>query len=137
MGIYSFQPYILLEIDLERGKTHKVLEADLTYQWYDKGKFVGNSSNLISWDDEHYIMFVHDFLEPKHEQRNRAYMQYGTLISKKTLLPTHVIPRPLVMGGDEPGRHPGVHYTSALVNRDDSLYAFFMTLFVISGILPR
>ena len=126
MCIYSFKPYIILEIDLERGTTQKVLEVELDYQWYEKGKFVGNSTNLVSWDDEHYIMFIHDFLEPRYEQRNRAYMQYATLISKSTLLPTSVIPRPLVIGGDELGRHPGVHYTSSLVNRDDGgLYAFY------------
>ncbi|MGK7887019.1 MAG: hypothetical protein AB4057_20620 [Crocosphaera sp.] len=125
MCIYSFNPYIILEVDLEKGTTHKILEENLSYQWYDKKKFVGNSANVVSWDDEHYITFVHDFLEPKHEQRNRAYMQYGVLISKKTLLPTNIIPRPLVMGGDEPGRHPGVHYTSSLINREDGLYGFY------------
>ncbi|MEM9540265.1 MAG: hypothetical protein AAGA60_12290 [Cyanobacteria bacterium P01_E01_bin.42] len=123
--IYSFSPYIILEVDLERGTTKKILEAAPQYQWYDKGKFTGNSTNLISWDSDRYIMFVHDFLEPKYEQRNRAYMQYGVLIDKNTLLPTSIIPRPLVMGGDEIGRHPGVHYTSALVNRKNGLYAFF------------
>jgi hypothetical protein len=125
MCIYSFNPYIILEIDLTRGTTSKILEAHPNYQWYDKGKFVGNSTNLVSWDEDHYIMFIHDFLEPRHEQRNRAYMQYGTLISKDTLLPISIIPRPLMMGGDEPGRHPGVHYTSALVNREDGLYGFY------------
>ncbi|MEA5532393.1 hypothetical protein [Crocosphaera sp. XPORK-15E] len=125
MCVYSFKPYVILEIDLERGRTYKILEAEPNYQWYDKGKFVGNSTNLVSWNEDHYIMFVHDFLEPKHEQRNRAYMQYGTLISKRTLLPTSIIPRPLIIGGDEPGRHPGVHYTSALVNREDGLYGFY------------
>lgn len=125
MCLYSFKPYILLEIDLKRGTVYKILEATLAYQWYDKGKFVGNSTNLVCWDDDYYIMFIHDYLEPKNEQRNRSYMQYGILISKQTLLPTHVIPRPLIMGGDEPGRHPGVHYTSSLVNREDGLYSFY------------
>ncbi|NER36906.1 MAG: hypothetical protein F6J93_23540 [Oscillatoria sp. SIO1A7] len=125
MCLYSFEPYIILEIDLERGTTQKVLEAALNYQWYDKGKFIGNSTNLVSWDRDHYILFIHDFLDPRYELRNRTYMQYGTLISKKTLLPTSIIPRPLEIGGDEPGRHPGVHYTSALVNREDGLYAFY------------
>ena len=125
MCIYSFKPYTILEIDLERGKTQKVLEVDPDYQWYDKGKFVGNSTNLVSWDDDHYILFIHDFLESSSEQRNRAYMQYGVLVSKDSLLPTSIIPRPLIMGGDEPGRHPGVHYTSALVNREDGLYGFY------------
>ncbi|MEA5532395.1 hypothetical protein [Crocosphaera sp. XPORK-15E] len=125
MCLYSFQPYIILEIDLERGTTKKVLESELNYQWYDKGKFIGNSSNMVSWDQDHYILFIHDFLDPKQEPRNRTYLQYGTLISKKTLLPTSIIPRPLQMGGDEKGRHPGVHYTSATVNQEDGLYAFY------------
>ncbi|MBP0019496.1 MAG: hypothetical protein J7647_18335 [Cyanobacteria bacterium SBLK] len=125
MCLYSFQPYIILEIDLERGTTQKILEAELDYQWYDKGKFIGNSTNFVSWDDDRYILFVHDFLDPKYDQRNRTYMQYGISIDKKTLLPTNIIPQPLVMGGEESGRHPGVHYTSALVNREDGLYAFY------------
>lgn len=125
MCIYSFKPYILLELDLERGTTQKVLEAEPDYQWYEKGKFVGNSTNLTSWDNEHYITFIHDFLDPRYDQRNRAYMQYATLISKSTLLPASIIPRPLVIGGNELGRHPGVHYTSSLVNREDGLYSFY------------
>ncbi|NER36904.1 MAG: hypothetical protein F6J93_23530 [Oscillatoria sp. SIO1A7] len=125
MCLYSFKPYIILQVDLRRGTTKKILEANPDYQWYEKGAFIGNSTNLVSWDDDSYIMFVHDFLEPRYGQRDRAYMQYGVLISKHTLLPTNIITRPLIMGGDESGRHPGVHYTSALVNRDDGLYAFY------------
>lgn len=125
MCIYSFNPYIILEVNLQQGTTYKLLEANLNYQWYNKKEFVGNSTNVVSWDDEHYIMFIHNFLENQYQQRNRAYMQYGVLIRKKTLLPTNIIPRPLVMGGDEPGRHSGVHYTSSLVNRKKGLYAFY------------
>ncbi len=125
MCLYSFEPYILLKVHLESGKTEKFLEANLDYEWYDKGKFIGNSSNIISWDENHYILFIHDFLDPKYEPRNRTYLQYGILISKKTLLPTHIIPKPLQMGGEEKGRHPGVHYTTALVNKEDGLYTFY------------
>ncbi len=125
MCIYSFKPYIILEVDLQQGKTRKVLQANLTYEWYEKGNFVRNSTNLVSWDHQHYIMFIHDFLDPQNDERNRSYMQYATLISKKTLLPTSIIPEPLVMGGDELGRHPGVHYTSSLINQEDGLYAFY------------
>ena len=123
--VYSFKPYIILKIDLENGKTEKIIDTKFDYQWYEKRRFIGNSTNVIHWNDNSYILFIHDFLEPRYDQRNRAYMQYGVLISKETLLPTHIIPRPLVMGGDEPGRHPGVHYISSLVNRTDSLYAFY------------
>ncbi len=125
MCIYSFKPYIILEIDLERGTTKKLLEVDPHYQWYEKGKFIRNSTNIVSWDDNHYILFIHDFLDPRYEPRNRTYMQYATLISKKTLLPTSIIAEPLQMGGEEGGRHPGVHYTSALVNQEEGLYAFY------------
>ena len=125
MCLYSFKPYIILEIDLERGITTKLLEVDPDYQWYDKGKFIRNSTNIVPWDDDHYILFIHDFLDPRYEPRNRTYMQYATLISKKTLLPTSIIAEPLQMGGEEGGRHPGVHYTSALVNQDEGLYAFY------------
>ena len=125
MCIYSFKPYIILEIDLERGITKKLLEVDLHYKWYEKGKFIRNSTNLVSWDDGHYIMFIHDFLDPRYEPRNRTYMQYASLISKKTLLPTNIIAEPVQMGGEEGGRHPGVHYTSALVNQEEGLYAFY------------
>ena len=123
--IYSFRPYIILEVDLKNGTTKKLLECNPFYRWYEKGRFIGNSTNLVSWDTEHYIMFVHDFLEPRSGQRNRAYMQYGILISKESLLPTSIIPCPLIIGGDELGRHPGVHYTSALVNQNMALYAFY------------
>ncbi|MDJ0511176.1 MAG: hypothetical protein QNJ64_18255 [Crocosphaera sp.] len=125
MCLYSFDPYILLKVDLESGKTEKILEVNLDYEWYEQGKFIGNSSNIVSWDKDHYILFIHDFLDPKYEPRNRTYLQYGVLISKKTLLPTHVIPKPLQMGGEEKGRHPGVHYTTALINKEDGLYTFY------------
>ncbi|MGK7939872.1 MAG: hypothetical protein AB4062_06925 [Crocosphaera sp.] len=128
MCLYSFQPYIVLKIDIKSGKTEKFIEANLDYEWYNKEKFIGNSSNIISWDANHYILLIHDFLDPKYdkyEPRNRTYLQYGVLISKKTLLPTHIIPKPLQMGGEEKGRHPGVHYTTALVNKEDGLYSFY------------
>ncbi|WP_107668839.1 hypothetical protein [Cyanothece sp. BG0011] len=125
MCLYSFQPYLLLKIDIASGKTEKFLEANFDYPWYNKGKFIGNSSNIISWDKDHYILFIHDFLDPKHEPRNRTYLQYGVLISKQTLLPTNIIPKPLQMGGEEKGRHPGVHYTTALVNKEEGLYGFY------------
>ncbi|MDT9340160.1 hypothetical protein VV11_012100 [Trichodesmium erythraeum 21-75] len=125
MCIYCFDPYIILEIDLKQGRVYKILETSFAYQWHEKGQFIRNSTNPVSWDNDHLIMFVHDFLDLNNDQRNRYYMQYGILISKNTLLPTHVIPRPLVMGGDESGRHPGVHYTSSLVNKKEGLYSFY------------
>ena len=124
MCIYSFNPYIILEVDINSGVTYKILQARLRYKWLHKCGFLHNSTNLESWDDYHYILFVHDFINFKNV-KYRTYMQYGVLISKSTLLPTNIIPYPLVMGGDEPGRHPGVHFTSSLVNRSDGLYAFY------------
>ncbi len=128
--IYSFQPYILLKINLDQGTTEKFLEVDnkLIFPWHEKGEknqFIASSTNPVVWDEEHYILFIHDYLEPLLEPRNRTYMQYAALISRKTLLPTSVIPDPLVMGGKEKGRHPGVHYTTSLINREDELYAFY------------
>ncbi len=38
MCIYSFDPYIVLEIDLKRGRNYKTVEAHPNYQWYNKGK---------------------------------------------------------------------------------------------------
>src|SRR5262249_13813318 len=117
--IYSFRPYVILAIDLRRGIAEKFMEVKmLDYKWY-RSQFISNSTNPVSWDEDHYIMFIHDYLEPpRHAQRNRIYMQYAALISKTTLLPTSVIPKPLLIGGTGKGRHPGVHYTMSLVNRD-------------------
>ncbi len=126
--IYSFQPYIILKINLDQGTTEKflVVESNLNCPWHDKpNQFIASSTNPVVWDEDHYILFIHDYLEPLHEPRNRAYMQYAALISRKTLLPTSVIPEPLVMGGTEQGRHSGVHYTTSLINREDGLYAFY------------
>ncbi len=128
MCLYSIDPYIVIEIDLDHSETKVIIDAGrLNYKWFQKGaKFVGNSTNPIIWDDEHYITFVHDFLEPEWPgQRNRVYMQYAILINRSTLLPSSVVPNPLVIGGSESGRHPGVHYTMSLVNRKDALYTFF------------
>src|SRR5262249_21299395 len=106
----------------------KIIEVkELKYQWHSKGNsFIANSTNPVHWDDEYFIMFIHNFLDPPgYAQRNRVYMQYAILISKNTLLPTSVIPYPLLIGGAERGRHPGVHYTMSLVNGDDKLFAFY------------
>jgi hypothetical protein len=126
--VYSFNPYTVLEIDLGTGVTKVVVQAPpARYEWLGAGgRFIGNSTNPIAWDDEHYIMFVHDYLDPDWpEQRNRLYMQYAVLISMTSLLPASIVPTPLLMGGHERGRYAGVHYTTSLVNRDNALYAFY------------
>ena len=126
--IYSFLPWIVLEIDLSSGRASVVTEAtDLQFDWIDKGnQFIGNSTNPVEWDDDHFVTFIHDYFDPDWpEQRNRLYMQYAVLIDKKSLLPTSIVPNPLVMGGQEEGRHSGVHYTMSLVGRDEQLYAFY------------
>ena len=126
--VYSFNPYTVLELDFATGISEVVVRARPTqYEWLGAGgRFIGNSTNPIRWDDDHYIMFVHDYLAPDWpEQRNRLYMQYAVLISTTSLLPTSIVPTPLLIGGRERGRYAGVHYTTSLVNRDNALYAFY------------
>ncbi len=126
--IYSFDPYIVLHIDLSTCTIETVVnDGGGVFGWINKsGRFIGISTNLISWDEQHYIVFVHDYLDlDELDQRNRVYMQYGVLVDKLTLNPNSVIPTPLLMGGLENGRHPGVHYTMSLVNKDGELYAFY------------
>ena len=126
MCIYSVRPYLLLRIEVESGKVEELLRCVPEYAWQEDGfGFVGSSTNPVSWDSCHYILFIHNYVEPPPEmQRQRIYLQYGVLISKSSLLPTSVIPIPLLIGGSEDGRHPGVHYTTSLVNREEGLYAF-------------
>lgn len=127
--IYSIEPYIILKIDLENeGKTDLYLESDeLILPYHEKGdRYISSSTNVIDWDDSAYILFIHYYLEPfELESRDRIYLQYGMLIDKLTLLPISIIPDPLLVGGEEEGRHSGVHYTMSLVNKPDGLYAFY------------
>jgi hypothetical protein len=127
--IYSIQPYIVLRIDLDQEGCTEIFVRDdnLYFPWYDKGgQFISNSTNVIEWDTSTYITFIHDYLQPSAiDVRNRVYLQYGMLIDKDTFRPTSIIPEPLLIGGSEDGRHSGVHYTTALVNRADGLYAFY------------
>jgi hypothetical protein len=126
--VYSFNPYIVLQLDVATGATAVVIEGrPVHYEWIGRGgRFVSNSTNPIVWSDDDYIMFIHDHIAPEWpEQRNRLYMQYAVLLSRTTLLPTGIVPTPLLIGGNEQGRHPGVHYTTSLVNGDDALYAFY------------
>ena len=128
LAIYAFDPYIVLEIDLHSGQTQVIQTADaLNYRWYDKGPcFIRLSTNPISWDEGHYILFIHDFIEIGTSSRDRIYLQYGVLIDKHTLLPTSIIPEPLIIGGiQEQGRHQGVHYTTSLITRPTELLAFY------------
>jgi hypothetical protein len=126
--VYSFNPYTVLEIDFSTGTAEVVVQArPARYEWLGAGgRFIGNSTNPIRWDEDHYIMFVHDYLDPDWpEQRNRLYMQYAVLISASSLLPTSIVPTPLLIGGLERGRYAGVHYTTSLVSRGNALYAFY------------
>ncbi len=127
--IYSINPYIVLRLDMVRSNalTVHIAHDSLTYEWIQKSRqFISCSTNPIEWDDNNLVLFIHDFLEHFNSGgRNRTYLQYGMLIDKKTLLPTSIIPTPLLMGGREEGRHSGVHYTMSLVNRPQSLLAFF------------
>jgi hypothetical protein len=122
--IYSFNPYIVLEINFDTGVPKIVVQTPpVQYEWLGAGgRFISNSTNPIIWDDDHYIMFVHDYIDPDWpEQRDRLYMQYAVLISTTSLLPTSIVPTPLLIGGRERGRYAGVHYTTSLVNRDSAL----------------
>ena len=126
--IYSFNPYIVLEINFDTGIPKVVVQTrPVQYEWLGAGgRFISNSTNPIVWDDDHYIMFIHDHIDPEWpEQRDRLYMQYAVLISTTSLLPTSIVPTPLLIGGRERGRYAGVHYTTSLVNRDNALYAFY------------
>jgi hypothetical protein len=126
--VYSFNPYTVFRIDFDTGATEIVIQnSRVEYEWIGKGgRFISSSTNPIIWDDDHYIMFIHDHLDPAFpEQRDRLYMQYAVLLSTTSLLPTSIVPTPLLVGGRERGRHPGVHYTSSLVNHEDTLYAFY------------
>jgi hypothetical protein len=126
--IYSFNPYIVFEIDLDTGIPGVVVRTPpVQYEWLGAGgRFISNSTNPIVWDDGHYIMFIHDYIDADWpEQRDRLYMQYAVLISATSLLPTSIVPTPLLIGGRERGRYAGVHYTTSLVNRDNALYAFY------------
>ena len=121
-------PYVLLEIDLQHGRTRTI--ASIEDFEIDLGKWTAgnlfNSTNPVVWDENHYVMFIHHRLESKKPRdRNRLYMQFGMLIDRQTLLPVSVIPEPLLIGGMEAGRHPGVHYTMSLIVDDDLLYAFY------------
>ncbi len=78
------------------------------------------------WDTNHYLTFVHYTFPSTHEHvTNRFYLQFGVLIDRRTLRPIGVIPKPLVTGGSETGRHDGVHYTMSLIVEGDVLYAFY------------
>jgi predicted GH43/DUF377 family glycosyl hydrolase len=126
--IYSFDPYVVLRVNLLNSKTEIVINGgSCLFDWIEKAsQFIGISTNPISWDEKNYIIFIHDYIEPDlSEQRNRVYMQYAALLDKITLMPSSVVPFPLLIGGQEQGRHPGVHYTMSLVNKDNKLYAFF------------
>ena len=126
--LYSVVPYILLEIDLKRGRTKTVAEIDdpkIELGRWSSG-FLSNSTNPVVWDADHYLTFVHTSLSgAERTDDNRLYLQFGMLIDRQTLRPVSVIPEPLVTGGAESGRRSGVHYTSSLVVGEDVLYAFY------------
>ncbi len=126
--IYSIDPYIVFEIRLDTGRTEIILSQDLprNSRLHELGAFISNSTNPIDWDSNHYISFVHCFFEdPSTGDRNRLYLQFGILIDRNTLAIRSVIPDPLVVGGAEDGRHPGVHYTMSLLTEGDHLFAFY------------
>jgi hypothetical protein len=129
LSIYSIEPYTVVKVDIATGELETIVrDSQLDrFNWIEKrAPFVSNSTNPIEWDDENYITFVHDYLEPpRRYQRDRVYMQYGMLIDKSTLLPSSIIPDPLLIGGRENGLHPGVHYTTSLVLHGEHLFAFY------------
>lgn len=128
LSIYSLAPYTVVEVDLTTGELETIVRSSQLdrFNWIDKhAPFVSNSTNPIEWDEAHYITFVHDYLEPpRRHQRDRIYLQYGMLIDKSTLLPSSIIPEPLLIGGRERGLHPGVHYSTSLVLHGEHLFAF-------------
>lgn len=121
--IYSFAPFVLFKVSLdapvpEIARQSRGIPIN--------GSFVGSSSNPVVLDTDRLIMFVHDYVDPDYPyQRNRLYRQYAATLRRSTLLPDRALTDPIVVGGDEQGRHPGVHYTSALVCEERQVRAFY------------
>lgn len=126
--IYSIDPYIVLEVDIETGNTEVAVSGG-AFEFavgYRSGHGLFNSTNPIVWDDDHYLTFFHTYMRSSvPRDRNRLYLQYAMLFDRETLLPAAVTPEPVVTGGGEEGIHPGVHYTMSLARHGDDLCAFY------------
>lgn len=100
--VYSFNPYVLLvSEDRKTFKTVEKADIDLGLEGY-----VSNSTNPKSMSRYKWLTFVHV------RTRTGIYHHWAVVISKKTLLPTHISKKPVASGGNMKGLRSNVMYLS-------------------------
>lgn len=119
---YSLNPYRVLV--QEQGVFMTKIHQDLGGKLKDIGGFgtmVSQSTNPIDFDEEHYLMVIHQI-----ENRNfgRCYHHWTLLISKQTLLPVKISSQPLFSGLGARGRTPGIRYISSIQKKGDEILFF-------------
>lgn len=117
---YSLHPFTVLKY--QEGKFITILRENCGLA--DIGGFgtmVSQSTNPIDYDQEHYLMVIH-----QTENRNfgRCYHHWAILISKETLLPVKITANPIFSGMGARGRTPGIRYISSIIKRGNEILFF-------------
>jgi predicted GH43/DUF377 family glycosyl hydrolase len=123
-AIHSLKPFKVLEVDMKTGMSSVIINKPMDLGFpipVDTALY--NSTNPVEWDENHFLLFVH--ARYSSGTMHRLYEQYGVLIDKSTLLPVYSTREPLITGGSEEGKHPGVHYTMAALPRDEGILTFY------------
>jgi len=103
MLLYSLSPFRVLK---QTGGDDfvTVCSEQVDYPWTHRG-FMSCSTNPVSFDDEHYVLFFHD------RDRQRVYRQGAVLLSKRDLRPVYCSTREFFAGEENFGLRPGIIYT--------------------------
>ncbi len=114
--LYSFHPYRVLKlVDREALRFSTIINQPFGPELSDIGgfgTFVSYSTNPIHYDDQHFLLLVHQ-VDPNG--MGRLYYHWGVLIDKTSLYPVKVTTDPLFSGTGARGILRGVVYVMSVV----------------------
>lgn len=122
---YSLNSYrvLILEDDKElRFKT--IINQQFENKLKNPGGFgtlVSFSCNPIDFDDEHWLMIVHQI---DNKISGRCYYHWAVLIARKTLLPVQITKDYIFSGIGARGRDTGIRYISSILKVEDEILFF-------------
>ena len=122
---YSVNPYkVLILEDEKQFKFRSIINQDFYWQLKNPGGFgtmVSFSTNPIDFDEEHFLMVVHQI---DHKITGRFYNHWAVLLDKKRMLPVKISAKPIFTGMGARGRTPGVRYISSILKTDHEILFF-------------
>ncbi len=126
--LYSCRPYRVLKLSDRQGLSFStVVNQDLGPALGDTGGYgtmVSFSTNPIDYDDEHFLMLIHQVQHVDRDRGAKRYHQWAVLLDRQSLLPMKISSEPLCRGRGARGRLRTILYVMSVLRRGDEFVLF-------------